>query len=102
MRYDITEKKVKNGECKVFNNWNKFTGITEDEFLKGIKWLCEDPMIDLENGATRATRELACEEDGTLTRVSRQHDKNGNFLWFYVNGIIYHGFTPMINVKENI
>lgn len=63
---DFTLKKqlVENGKSQVFNNWNKLFGISKDEFIKNLEWLCNDPQ----NGKSATTfkndaltREIAIE-----------------------------------------
>ena len=57
--YEVKERLVKSGKSRVFQNWHTYAGITEEEFLEGLKWVCEDLMP---NGYL--TRELGCEIPG--------------------------------------
>lgn len=47
---------VRNGDSKVFNEWNFVHGISEDDFIEGLKWLEEDPGVP--NRSNEITREL--------------------------------------------
>lgn len=61
MRYDIAEKIVKAGNSQVFDYWNKFGQVTQEEFMEAVKWLCDDPMP---NG--QITREVELEGVGYM------------------------------------
>lgn len=50
----IKLKIVKSGNSNVFNEWNKYCGITEDEFINALEWLADDPRTPLGN----PTREI--------------------------------------------
>lgn len=52
---EAKKKAVINGTCRVFNNWNKFAGVTKEEFVSALEWLHDDPMTD-----GKLTRELGC------------------------------------------
>lgn len=69
---EIKKNIVLKGESKVFQNWHEFTGVSMEDFIAGLEWLCEEPIR--ENGKLR--RELACRRDGTLLRLTRMYDKN--------------------------
>ena len=90
---------VKAGDSRVFNSWHKNAGVTMEDFLDGLRWLCEDPMTD-----GRLTRELGCirrAETGYtpdqlallgnleqpagigLHRLTRAYYDNGDFAGFY-------------------
>ena len=53
--FEIKAKIVRAGESKVFKSWNHIALVTMDDFLDGLRWLCEDPMPD-----GKLTRELGC------------------------------------------
>lgn len=53
--FEIKEKIVRAGESRIFNNWHENADIEMDDFIEGLRWLCDDPMP---NG--RLTRELGC------------------------------------------
>lgn len=53
--FEIKEKIVRNGDSKVFKNWQENSNITMEDFLDGLRWLCDDPMTD-----GKLTRELGC------------------------------------------
>ncbi len=80
--YDIKEKIVRNGGSEVFQNWHS-KGVSMEQFLEGLKWVCEDPEKDFGDGIMRLTRELGCKPNGELVKLRRVCDKNGNFYGFY-------------------
>lgn len=80
-KYELLEKIVKKGESKVFKNWSQY-GVSMDNFLEGLKWLCEDPEKDYGNGKIRMTRELGCNPKGELVKLKRVYDQNGEFVSF--------------------
>lgn len=53
--YEIKAKIVRAGASRVFNSWQRNAGITMDDFLAGLSWLCDDPRPD-----GKLTRELGC------------------------------------------
>ena len=71
-------KIVREGGSKVFEDWHKHFGVTEEDFVDGLRWLDEDPL----NEWGRMTRELGCDEKG-LVRLTRVHDELGGFVGFY-------------------
>ena len=86
MKYEISEKIVKNGESRVFKNWKeKCPNLTEGEFLDNLKWLCEDPRT--EDG--KLTREIALSESG-IVRLKRAYGVDG-LCTFYKNGLSWGG-----------
>ncbi|WP_462333624.1 hypothetical protein [Limosilactobacillus oris] len=67
-KFDTKKKIVENGGSKIFNNWNEKFGISKDEFIENLKWVCEDPA----NGHSTVTNK----NDG-LTReiaIDANHD----------------------------
>lgn len=84
------------GGSKVFENWNRYTGITMDAFADGLRWLCADPLD--EKG--RLTREMGLRADGTVEHLKRVHldlyypggSKAGTTLAFYdEDGKLWNG-----------
>lgn len=97
MTYEIAKKIVEAGDSKLFLNWHLHTGISAEDFLEGIKWLCEEPIrypADDRNyyAAGRLRRELGIRRDGTLVHLKRTYgkggacaiyeDKPGGALWY--------------------
>lgn len=99
-------KVIKAGASKVFQSWQEWGLITEDEFIDALTWLCDDPLT--EDG--RLTRELGMIETedmrkkqmmarpnghkfassydesklkGELVKLKRVYDERGNFVGFY-------------------
>lgn len=115
--FEIKAKIVRAGNSKVFNNWHDHAGITEAEFIDGLRWLCDDPMPD-----GRLTRELGCmrraasgyspeqletiggpiaEYTGVgLHRLTRAYYANGEFRGFYdENGRSWGGTTAFASIS---
>ncbi len=51
---------VKSGQSRVFKEWQLYGGITEEEFIEGLKWLAEDRlasflqlMLEIKFGKTK-------------------------------------------------
>jgi len=63
--FEAKKKLVNEDKSEVFKEWNEFSGITKEEFIKGLKWLGLDPMV-LVDGKERESREIGCKEDGKL------------------------------------
>lgn len=101
--YEIKEKIVKNGQSEIFKNWNKFSGISKEDFLKGLKWVCEDPEQDFGNEIIRMTRELGCTRDGRLVKLKRSNSKVGSFNGFYElnTGRLWRG-SVSINCRDRV
>lgn len=103
--FSAKEKIVRSGESKVFRNWNERAGVSMDEFLDGLRWLCDDPA-DGGPECNRLTRELGCiaSDAGKMTpekervwgppiktrpdivglhRLTRKYYDDGSFAGFY-------------------
>lgn len=52
---EAKKKAVEEGKSRIFANWQKFAGITKEEFIDALEWLHDDPMPD-----GKLTRELGC------------------------------------------
>lgn len=63
--FEAKKKLVNEDKSETFKEWNEFSGITKEEFIKGLKWLESDPMV-LVGGKERESREIGCKEDGKL------------------------------------
>lgn len=91
MAHNFETKKmiVEKGDSKIFNNWNEFCGVSKEDFLRELEWLCEDPLTE----SGKLTRELGCLADGTLVRLFRAYDNGGCFSGFYFKntGRIWYG-----------
>lgn len=99
--YAIKEKIVLAGGSKIFGDWHENAGISMDDFLKGIRWLCDDPMTGPYK--TRMTRELGCTRFGGLRRLSRYYDGRYGTTTIYdeENGRVWDG-GPSINMRDRI
>lgn len=98
--FEIKAKIVRAGDSRVFNDWHEQSGISMEEFIEGLRWVCEDPAT---NGIL--TRELGCvrrwdagytpeqiewmgtvKDDGRkpgLVRLKRVYYNDGSFAGFY-------------------
>lgn len=97
--YEVKAKIVRAGASRVFQSWHDNAGISMEDFLDGLRWLCDDPMTD-----GHLTRELGCirragsgytpeqlailgdvQDDGTagLYRLTRSYYRDGSFEGFY-------------------
>lgn len=63
---------VEEGKSRIYENWHEHQGITKDDFIRGLEWLCADPLT--EDG--RVTRDLGC-KNGRLYRLERRWGKCG-------------------------
>ena len=73
MEYAIAKKIVEAGDSRIFKNWHEFTGISQQDFLDGLKWLCEEPKRYPEGHvfAGKLRRELGIRKNGELVRLRR-------------------------------
>lgn len=90
MKYDFNFKgKVKivsSGSSKIFNDWQSaLPNMTEEMFLKEVKWLCDDPCDEL----GRLTREIGLTRHG-IVRLRRHYDK-GLTIIRYLDGKLWEG-----------
>ncbi len=72
--YAIKEKIVKAGNSIVFNTWHK-RGVSEEDFLEGLKWVCDDPLRDGGYDGRWLTRALGCEPNGRLVKLTLGYDR---------------------------
>ena len=49
--------------------------LTKKEFIKGLKWLESDPMVEVD-GKERVSRAIGCKKDGTLEYGEIYYFKN--------------------------
>lgn len=73
--FEAKKKLVNEDKSEVFKEWNEFSGITKEEFIKGLKWLESDPMV-LVDGKERESRAIGCKKDGTLEYGEIYYFKN--------------------------
>lgn len=100
-KVDTWKKYVVEGKCGLFEEWNAYTGVTKEDFLKGLDWLFEDTEPD------KPTRELVCTQDGTLHHYRRVYYEDGlfkDFITFEGKGLRRTGLPQRcfdrMNVKE--
>lgn len=75
-KVDTWKKYVIEGKCELFEEWNAYTGVTKEDFLKGLDWLFEDTEPD------KPRRELVCTQDGKLHHYRRVYYEDGSFNAF--------------------
>lgn len=73
--FEAKKKLVNEDKSEVFKEWNEFSGITKEEFIKGLKWLESDPMVEVD-GKERESRAIGCKKDGTLEYGEIYYFKN--------------------------
>lgn len=73
--FEAKKKLVNEDKSEVFKEWNEFSGITKEEFIKGLKWLESDPMV-LVDGKERESRAIGCKKDETLEYGEIYYFKN--------------------------
>ena len=104
--YGAKEMIVRKGGSRIFQNWNEWAGISMEDFLEGLKWVCGDPL----NEFGRMTRELGCiipggaeKGKGTLVKLVRGYYADGSFRGFYHEdtGMFWEGRVS-ISAKDNI
>lgn len=104
--FEIKQKIVLAGDSKVFKNWQTLLpNLTEEMFLKAVKWVCEDPAKDGE----KLTREIGLMKTGivqlhrhlenTLTVIRHEDGKlwEGDFFRVPCNNPEYADEDGMIS-----
>lgn len=77
MDYEIAKKIVEAGDSKIFKNWHEHTGVSKEDFLAGIEWLCEEPKRYPADHryAGLLRRELGICKNGQLVHLRRVYPK---------------------------
>ena len=44
---NLKKRIIKDGNSEVLKEWQRYCGITEEEFIEALEWLAEDPMTPL-------------------------------------------------------
>lgn len=76
--YYLKRKYVQQNQSKLFQKWHDTSDITKQEFLKGLRWLCEDPCCAGRN-RNLETRELCLLVNGRIAMLYRQYRKDDSF-----------------------
>lgn len=66
--FGYKKKLVESGRSRIYENWAKYQGITKEDFIAELEWLCKDER----NAEGRLTRELGCRY-GKLHRLFRSY-----------------------------
>lgn len=103
--YERKAERVLCGKSKIYENWKAFAGVSVEDFLAGLKWVCEDPLKDY--GITyekiQMTRELGCTPNGELVKLRRVYDDLGDFVSVYADEKWGSRWTgPCINCRDQI
>lgn len=53
---------VLSGNSQILKNWTELTGISADEFLEALEWVCNDPLTEW----GRITRKIGLTENGIV------------------------------------
>lgn len=102
----MKKKLVLLGESRVFNDWHEHSGISKDDFINGLIWICSDPgytyVWDESEMKWKLTaesaeevkaagkevqwllsRELGIDDDGNLHLLKRLYYENCSFAGFF-------------------
>lgn len=77
--FEIKKALVESDKSRIYKDWNARTGISKEDFIKGLEWLHDDPKPD-----GKCTRRLAIDVSGKLHRWYKAGD-----IWnsaFYEDG----------------
>jgi hypothetical protein len=97
--YAFKSKKrmVEQGRSRIFKSWNEHEGILKEDFIDGLRWLSEDPLLD----DRLLTRELGCKK-GKLYRLKRVYSRLGDFVGFYTeDNKLWYG-TVSISIRDGL
>ena len=94
--YEVKERIVKSGTSKVFDDWAVHEGITMEQFLDGLRWICDDPCTD-----GRVTRDIGCKH-GKVVKITRAFDSCGGVELYGEDGRSWNRQYPAINCREKI
>lgn len=57
--FEMKKRIVEAGGSRIFEDWSNRAGISREDFVEGLKWVCNDPCDGGWSGK-RLTRELGC------------------------------------------
>lgn len=69
---------IHEGKSRIFQNWHEHAGITQEEFLKGLEWLHDNPFY--ENGRRRKALGVW---KGHVCALLRLYCLDGDFEGFF-------------------
>lgn len=76
--FEVKKNIVLTGNSRIFNNWAEHSGITVDDFIAALEWVCDDPLDA--NGML--TREIALAPD-RIVKLRRVNDHRTGITSFY-------------------
>jgi hypothetical protein len=105
-KFELKKAIVYGGDSNIFKNWQEFTGITKEEFVAGLEWLCADPC----DKHGRLTRELGCTQGRGIVKLVCTYDRTGLHLWEEGSDIPWGGYIdvytgkafPSISARDSI
>jgi hypothetical protein len=78
-------KLVEEGKSRIFADWSRHAGVTKEQFIEGLKWVCSDPCDGSTGGHPgRLTRELGCHPERGLVKIKRQYDETGGVVFYEI------------------
>lgn len=78
-KFEIAKKIVEAGNSKVFNDWQSHIGCTQEEFLRELEWVYDDPFT----AEGRVTRAMGIDKDGKICRLRYAYSAGGSFVGVY-------------------
>lgn len=75
---------VLSGNSQILKNWAELTGISADEFLEALEWVCNDPLTEW----GRITRKIGLTENGI---VKLDVVRTKAYTALYHNGRLWRG-----------
>lgn len=75
---------VLSGNSQILKNWTELTGISADEFLEALEWVCNDPLTEW----GRITRKIGLTENGI---VKLDVVRTKAYTALYHNGRLWRG-----------
>lgn len=77
--FNYKKNLVVTGKSRIFKNWHEHVGVTQEDFLEALEWVCADPL----NAAGKMTREIGPRKDGSIAKLKRVYYDDGSFAGIY-------------------
>ena len=100
-KYAIVERIVKKGESKVFSNWHEHTGVSEEDFLAGVKWLIEAEYPGDVYHDGRLRYRLGCTRNGEIVKIKAAISYDYVALYRMDNGELWAN-GPCISAADRV
>lgn len=98
--YELIERIVKSGNSKVFKNWHEHTGLSQEDFLAGMKWLIESEFPGGEYDGHKLRYRLGCTRNGEIVKI-KAHLGYLTTLYRMDNGELWAN-GPYISVIDRV